>query len=68
MLEDKKLESYMFWAKLLWDLQTPEEKAQTVRKQSISFVYGNVTLHNPDVTREMVEEVYDRLHGKEEAE
>lgn len=68
MVEDRKLESYMFWAKLLWDLQTPEEKEQMVREQSISFAYGNVALHNPDVTREMVEEVYDRRHGKDETE
>lgn len=31
---------------------TPEERSA----QRISFAYGNVALHNPAVTREMVEE------------
>lgn len=37
---------------------TPEER----REQRISFAYGNVSMHNPDVTREMVERaasIYD---------
>jgi len=43
---------------------TPEE----YRAQVISFAYGNVALHNPRITREMVEKAYDELHssgGKE---
>ena len=36
---------------------TPEER----ESQRRSFVYGNVKLHNPEVTREMVDEVGDEL-------
>jgi imidazoleglycerol phosphate dehydratase HisB len=32
------------------------------REQCISFAYGNVHLHNPAVTREMVTQIYDELH------
>ena len=35
----------------------PEER----RAQIISFAYGNVKLHNPAVTREDVERIYDEL-------
>jgi hypothetical protein len=35
---------------------TPAQK----RDQIISFAYGNVKLHNPDITREDVERFYDQ--------
>ncbi len=34
----------------------PEEKRKHRHAQRISWVYGNVALSNPDITREMVEE------------
>ncbi len=37
------------------------------RAQAISFVYGNCHIENPNVTREMVEAAYDRLHPPQEA-
>lgn len=37
---------------------TEEEK----RAQIISFAYGNCAIENPNITREMVECEYDRLH------
>lgn len=37
---------------------TPEER----RRQAISFAYGNVRMSNPDVTIEMVEAAFDKLH------
>lgn len=37
---------------------------EEVRANAISFAYGNVRLHNPAVTREMVEREYDALHPK----
>ena len=36
---------------------TPEER----RAQVISFAYGNVKLHNPAITREDVERIYEQL-------
>ncbi len=41
---------------------TPEQR----RTQAISFVYGNCHMSNPNVTREMVEAAYDRLHPAQE--
>lgn len=33
------------------------------RQQIVSFVYGNVGLSKPHITREMIEEAYDVLHN-----
>lgn len=33
------------------------------REQAISFAYGNLSLHDPRVTREQVERMYEELHG-----
>ncbi|HEY4506640.1 MAG TPA: hypothetical protein VJH71_00515 [Candidatus Paceibacterota bacterium] len=38
---------------------TPEER----REQAISFAYGNLSLSSPNITREMVEEAYEEIHG-----
>lgn len=40
---------------------TPEEK----RLQRISFAYGNASLDNPNITREMVEEADKELHPED---
>lgn len=34
---------------------SPEQKKEVLRQQRISWVYGNLSLDNPDITREMVE-------------
>ncbi len=34
---------------------TPDEKKAMLRKRRISWVYGNLALDNPNITREMVE-------------
>lgn len=36
----------------------------TARDQTISFAYGNLKLHNPNVKREDIEAAYDRLWAK----
>ena len=47
------------------------EKAEQAREQrdrehAISFAFGNTVLDNPAITREMVEQAYDKLHPKAE--
>jgi hypothetical protein len=39
-----------------FDALPPEEKQKHRRAQRISWVYGNLALSNPNITREMVEE------------
>lgn len=39
---------------------TPAEK----RLQRISWAYGNCSLDNPNITREMVERAHDEMYGK----
>lgn len=34
---------------------SPEQKKELARQQRISWVYGNLALDNPSITREMVE-------------
>ncbi len=36
------------------------------REEKVSFAYGNVRLSNPNVTREMVEQAYDRMQVQED--
>ena len=38
-----------------YDAMTPEQKKEMHRQQRISWVYGNLALSNPSITREMVE-------------
>lgn len=38
-----------------YNAMTLEEKKELHRKQRISWVYGNLVLDNPHITREMVE-------------
>ena len=54
----KKLE------KLLKKAAMFEMNPEEYREQMISFAYGNAKLSNPNITREMVEEVYEKLYGK----
>lgn len=42
---------------------TDEER----RSQVISFAFGNCAIENPDITKEMVEQEYDKLHLQEES-
>lgn len=39
---------------------TPAEQ----RAQRISFAYGNCSIENPNITREMVERLHDKMYGK----
>lgn len=48
------------WAKAYCDI-TPEQVRALRREQAISFAYGNVKMHNPDLTRETVAAEYDKL-------
>lgn len=41
----------------------PEMRAKNLRLQAISFAFGNLRLSGSDVTREMIEEEYDKLYG-----
>lgn len=46
------------------DIGKIEFGPREMREQRISFALGNVSMHNPDVTREMVEQQDDILtHG-----
>jgi hypothetical protein len=36
---------------------SPEQKREHLRAQRISWVYGNISLANPSITREMVEKI-----------
>jgi hypothetical protein len=51
-------------AKEAFDRLTPEEQAAHRDAQRRSWVYGNVALSNPEVTREMVDRVIDEMEGK----
>jgi hypothetical protein len=42
----------------------PPMSAAERREQAISFAYGNVSLHNPSITKEMVAKAYDELHPR----
>ncbi len=43
---------------------SPEEKAKLHRAQAISWVYGNLAIENPAITREQVEKHFDEMYGK----
>lgn len=51
----RRLNKLLAWSRT--HQMTPEEH----EAQRRSFVYGNVKLSNPDVTREMVDEAADRM-------
>lgn len=40
---------------------------QLTREEKVDWAYGNVVLHNPNITREIVEKAYDRLYGDKES-
>lgn len=42
------------------DLSTPEER----REQMVSFVYGNLAIDNPNITKDEVRKVVDEMHGE----
>lgn len=54
------LEELIKWAKDC-PPPTPEER----REQTVSFVWGNLAIDEPTVTREEVELAYDNLHPSE---
>ena len=59
LIPDPKLEELLKQAKN--HKMTPEER----RLQRISFAYGNAVIDNPNVTREMVEEIDRELHPED---
>lgn len=40
--------------------------AAQIRAQCISWTYGNCGIENPNLTREMVADIYDKMYGKPE--
>lgn len=50
-------------AKARYDAMTPEEKARMMWDQRISFVYGNLALDDPSITREQVVEAATKIYG-----
>lgn len=55
------IDKHLWIVRLLSDLMTDDEKAAALREQRRSFVYGNTKLHNESVTREMVDEIDERM-------
>lgn len=51
-----ELDGLLQKAKKAWEEMSPDQKRELHRAQRISWVYGNLALSNPDITREMVEE------------
>jgi hypothetical protein len=45
------------------DRMSPVEKATMYEAQRHDFTYGNIKLHNPMLTREMVADAADRIDG-----
>lgn len=37
---------------------------EEIYEQRISFAYGNVSMHNPSITKQMVREQAEKLYGK----
>jgi len=50
-----ELDALIARAKEAYNAMTPEQKKEMHRQQRISWVYGNLALSNPSITREMVE-------------
>lgn len=46
--------------------RTYQPTATEKREYAISFAYGNVALHNPEITRADVERVFDELQAERE--
>jgi len=47
---------------------SPEKRAELLRRQRVSWVYGNCKLDNPDITLEMVESAYDQHYSQSKPE
>lgn len=56
-----ELEALLAKAKTL-----PPMTPTQLRAQRISWTYGNCSLDNPSITREMVERIHDEMYGKPE--
>lgn len=55
------LEDLIEAARRVMERATPEQRDKMLRDGAISFAYGNVKMHNPDIRREDVEAAYDQL-------
>lgn len=53
------LEELIAWARTY--VMTPSEREEQQR----DFAYGNVKLHNPNVTREMIDRAAEKLKGEQ---
>lgn len=63
-MSERTFEDLLAEALDAFDRLTPEQQQAHRREQAISFVYGNVSLHNPNITREMVEREYAKKYGE----
>lgn len=54
-VENSELDGLIRRAKEAYNAMTPAQKREMHRAQRISWVYGNLALSNPDITREIVE-------------
>jgi hypothetical protein len=50
-------------ARRVMDAMSPVDLATMREAQRASFTYGNIKLHNPMLTREMVQDVIDEQDG-----
>ena len=55
------LDELLEWART--QVMTPEER----EAQRRSFVYGNLAIENPNITRELIDEVADQMPAKQDA-
>lgn len=62
---DSELDILLRRARAAYDALSPEEKAAHNEEQRRDFAYGNVKLHNPNVTREMVDAAAEKMRGEE---
>jgi hypothetical protein len=60
-VEDEMSETEKLIEAIRSHVMTPEDR----RKHAISFAFGNVALHNPSVTREMVADQMAKLDDAE---
>jgi hypothetical protein len=58
-MENSELNALLKASVEAFDRLSPEAKKAHRRAQAISFVYGNLAIENPNITREMVEKAYD---------
>jgi hypothetical protein len=63
MMSKPELDVLLKKAVASFNSMTLEEQQAILREQAISFVYGQMMDCNPEITREQVREVVNRLRG-----